>query len=502
MDCEEAFCSVCKEYHSIMKQSRFHNYIDVNALPQIYHIPLKCYLHEQMNFEYFCVDHDTLCCKECLAEFHRSCYLTVSIDCGAEDIKRSVTLKDYTYQLEAISKTLNTIKGRTNVFKSTLINFEGTETSPSDLNISKVESNQSKLGGDISGLFKISKLFDELDSLISTCDQREKLFNFVKENGSDTQIFLLLHSTKDDLTKTQNRLEKLIDEMLESKMLSHRPNPELLTRKQLESQTPVEKQKKRIKILHENNFKDMPGETRLHINSLITTANNTLLLCDGYKPRLIKCGLDGSYIDQVPIQHMPWDIAIIPRSHTAVMTGHQVDEIQFIDTLLLKSIDEKTVKGSAECGIAATSNNILVGSVNKIHVLDHKGIFQRTLDIKHTSGGFIRYISYIEDRLWLTEYGSNILRCVDMNGMQLSSYFSRNIVVPMKAIPDKDGNIYILGRSSSKIHKLSINGKLIDAFMTDEDGLHIPWALCFSNDYSKLYVANQSGSSILVLAMD
>lgn len=55
----------------------------------------------------FCVNHHTICCKECLAESHRACHKVVSIDVACNGAKHSSPFFDFIYNLVRIVETAN-----------------------------------------------------------------------------------------------------------------------------------------------------------------------------------------------------------------------------------------------------------------------------------------------------------------------------------------------------------------------------------------------------------
>jgi hypothetical protein len=67
MECEEELCTECTEHHTALKMARNHHVVDLK-LKQSYASLLKmsslvCEQHKDCDVEYFCVDHDELCCR-------------------------------------------------------------------------------------------------------------------------------------------------------------------------------------------------------------------------------------------------------------------------------------------------------------------------------------------------------------------------------------------------------------------------------------------------------
>jgi hypothetical protein len=49
--------------------------------------------------DYFCADHDELCCRDCLAKTHKSCVNTMSLDSASKGAKHSQLFSDCQEQL-------------------------------------------------------------------------------------------------------------------------------------------------------------------------------------------------------------------------------------------------------------------------------------------------------------------------------------------------------------------------------------------------------------------
>jgi hypothetical protein len=83
MECEEELCPECTEHHKALKATRNHHVVDLKLKTSYASLLTKstlvCEQHKDCDVEYFCVDHDELCCRECLAKTHKSCVNTMSL---------------------------------------------------------------------------------------------------------------------------------------------------------------------------------------------------------------------------------------------------------------------------------------------------------------------------------------------------------------------------------------------------------------------------------------
>ena len=113
LDCEEELCSECAEYHTNLKMARNHHVLDLK-LKSSYSALLKkpslvCEKHKDCQVEYVCVDHDEICCRDCLAKTHKSCVNTMSLDSASKGAKHSQLFSDCQEQLTSINQTYKSI---------------------------------------------------------------------------------------------------------------------------------------------------------------------------------------------------------------------------------------------------------------------------------------------------------------------------------------------------------------------------------------------------------
>jgi hypothetical protein len=63
---------------------------------------------------------------------------------------------------------------------------------------------------------------------------------------------------------------------------------------------------------------------------------------------------------------------------------------------------------------------------------------------------------------------------------------------------DRQGHVYISGRNSNDIHRLSPDGTFRDIILNKHDGVDWPYGITFSNDFTKLFIINDGGEAVLV----
>ena len=98
----------------------------------------------------------------------------------------------------------------------------------------------------------------------------------------------------------------------------------------------------------------------------------------------------------------------------------------------------------------------------------------------------------------MTEYFSDKTYCVQRNGTIVFTFNSPELTGPDGIMTDREGNVYVVGRKSNNIHRLSSDGTRSEIVLAEKDGLENPITLCFSSDYTKLFVSNETGHSLMV----
>jgi hypothetical protein len=230
---------------------------------------------------------------------------------------------------------------------------------------------------------------------------------------------------------------------------------------------------------------------------MVVTDDDHLLLCDKLSigNKLVAVYYpSGKYMKSIDVMYPPWDIAIISRTHRAVVTFIN-KTIQFINLQTFTQDDKLiTIPNSAIiCGITATSDNIIVGDTGRIHCLDTEGTYQRTITLSIES--VAHYLSIVHNnQIYYTTPSS--INCVNWDGTEVFSYKMPNENDHRKIAIDHNGNVYVAGKSTNTIQRLHSDGTVDCVVLSVEDGVKQPLSICFNKSCDKLYMANH-GSSVV-----
>jgi hypothetical protein len=229
------------------------------------------------------------------------------------------------------------------------------------------------------------------------------------------------------------------------------------------------------------------------ITGMVVTDDDHLLLCDhsSENSKLVAVYYpSGNYMKRIDVSYPPWDIAIIPRTHRAVVSLEN-NMIQFMNLPTFTQDDKLiTIPNSTYiCGIASTSDNIIVDDNRRIHCLDTEGTYLRTITLSTESDAHYLSIGH-NNQIYYTTRSS--INCVKWDGTEVFSYKIPNEKDHRKLAIDRNGNVYVAGKSTNTIQRLHSDGTVDCVVLSVEDGVKQPLSICFNKSCDKLYVANMS----------
>ncbi|CAG2192519.1 unnamed protein product [Mytilus edulis] len=200
------------------------------------------------------------------------------------------------------------------------------------------------------------------------------------------------------------------------------------------------------------------------------------------------------YQSSIKSPYEPWDVAAIPETNMAVISGRKNPYIQFLDIERRMVTKKVKLDQTGSGGIGVTKDNIYITIKHKIQVLDLNGKLKRTISLNQEQN-INWYISVCPNGN-ICYSNENAVHCITTDGCPMFSYASSDIRYARNTITDDVGNIYVLDYYSRNIHKISSTGTLVDKIFNDR--LSGPLVFCFSKDLSKLYIANGFGTKISV----
>ncbi|CAC5377884.1 unnamed protein product [Mytilus coruscus] len=219
-DCEDRLCADCVTMHKAIKALALHHLInkDVQA-DKAFSIRRTCSDHPDMGLEFYCSNHESLCCRTCSVNTHRTCDKILPIDVAARGIKSSVMSNDVTADLKALLKTAeqleeNRTKNKENIRKAKVTTLQKIAKIKREL-MQELNELEKKLMIEVDVTEK--KLTKKAESDLSDIKIRHKVIidiseqlEFLTKHGSESQILMLLNTIRVDISKQENDFQNLV----------------------------------------------------------------------------------------------------------------------------------------------------------------------------------------------------------------------------------------------------------------------------------------------------
>jgi hypothetical protein len=234
---------------------------------------------------------------------------------------------------------------------------------------------------------------------------------------------------------------------------------------------------------------NLTRDVHYDLTDMAVTSDNKLLLCN-YSHKKVYIYKDyKTYEDKISFTCRPWCITVVPCTDKAVVTLPDERSIQFINTTN-NTKDNKIDIGERCGGVTAVKDKIYIGGYDKVIILNIDGSLVRKIA---TNRGFNYNLLYNErnDQLLLRQNGE--LCCINLDGHVIYRY---DISGWLGLAVDQQGHVYISG--ADDIHRLSPDGTFRDIVLSKHDGVDEPRNITFNNDFTKLFIINNEGRTVLV----
>jgi hypothetical protein len=242
-------------------------------------------------------------------------------------------------------------------------------------------------------------------------------------------------------------------------------------------------------FIKEDEIKLKPGEL-YHLIDMAVTSDNKLLLCNrasSHKKVYIYKDYK-TYEDEISFTCEPWCITVVPCTDKAVVGLPWEESIQFINTTN-NTKDNKINIGESCYSVTAVKDKIYIGGDDKVIILNTEGT--RIREIATHGDNYNLLYNERNDQLLLRQMRG--LCCINLDGHVIYRY---DISGDRGLAVDQQGHVYISG--ADDIHRLSPDGTFRDIVLSEHDGVDGPRSITFNNDFTKLFIINNRGETVLV----
>ncbi|XP_063397659.1 uncharacterized protein LOC134681960 [Mytilus trossulus] len=507
-DCEERFCENCIEDHSKFKVLRSHHLIDLSAAgSKIPTFQKYCDVHPDDLLDFFCTQHDVVCCRSCMPLKHQSCQNVFPLEHVSKNVRNSAVLNDTLDAMDSASKTLTGLMDGTN---NNIKKIEDDEqailrelkTVKENL-VKQIDKLEEKVTKELSSIkkekeIKIKQNKTEIGDLKAEIQEMHDQVNFLKEHGSNNQLFLALRQQEKKIQSIDSRVKEMTSTFVGTRLVltgiydlkidsigsvEETPIPCGIKHK------PMKLNQAQAKPDNINPITSMKWKNHLNLQygkvynltGIAITADGSVLLCNyNSSGGLYTYSTNNAFKSELPL-YFPYDVAVISDTDKAVVTLPMEKSIQFINTSSQELCNRITT--DEHCyGVCANKDNIYLGGMGKIFVLNLKGSFLNKITLNKNEA--IYSVCLNENSQQIICRSSSTLWCVKLTG---EIVYQTNVTGAAGLAIDRQGNVYYSMLDSNEIRRIRNDGSSVVVLKASEK-ITRPCAINFNKTSTTFYV--------------
>ncbi|XP_063419193.1 uncharacterized protein LOC134702014 [Mytilus trossulus] len=473
-----------------------------------------------MLLDYYCTDHDIICCRACISNEHRLCQNVLPLELASKDVRKSALFNDVMEDMTHLITTLNALD---NNRQSNLQSMEETKSAITkqiravkSKFLKQIDDLERELTTTLSSLqrkheMEINKQKQEISQVLVNVIENKNEMDFLIDHGSKNQLFIFLRQQVTNIHSAEAKIQQIVsnsqefditfDEKKDGKLESFGSLSEFVQPCQVQYK-PKKFQQAQIKAEPMKNIVGFEKDTELKLKiceeyafrDVSVTDDNKLLFTNAASsdPKLYVYRDCKDYETEIVFSSAPHRVAVIPGTDRAVITLPYDKSIQFINTTTMTK--DNTVNVGFTClGIAAGRDRIYVGDTGgTIKTLDTNGIVLKTILHGLRCIDLIVYDD-LQDQLIVRCYGK--LLCIKVDGTLV---YSKDVSGVAGVTLDRQRNIYFGGFETNNIQRMSTDGENCEEMLNKDNDIYRPYEMCFNEDFTKLFVINNCYTSVCV----
>ncbi|XP_052680150.1 uncharacterized protein LOC128160887 [Crassostrea angulata] len=218
--CAEPLCNDCKRFHKRVPILQNHKIVDLNDeenLKEDIDMDENCSIHKEKTLDFFCQDHNKLCCSACFALQHKRCANFDTVDEIVKNISKD-EMKDKLISLSNLVDCISKLRDENKRQYNTLCTQKEDICSLFAKNIEEVKMFLDQAHEQWLKRFdvehthntdNIEVVSDELKRFNTTVTEAKSMLSSVLENGSDRQIFVVQSQLHTQILDHFDRLKTL-----------------------------------------------------------------------------------------------------------------------------------------------------------------------------------------------------------------------------------------------------------------------------------------------------
>ena len=540
--CLEGLCKECEQLHTSSKLSKGHTTFDDNYYPLLkpflINLQLDCEEHHK-RYDFYCQDHSTLCCVNCVTEKHRQCGEVQPVD---DQSKKALTAftkleQDFITILQIIdeaksSRTENIqllneqknaiqleIKGvrkalnehLDNLEKKILDDLNATEQGHS-IDIAQIVFEIDTRKQFLLDLQTIASCIKQIDSGIQTLlatkkvedmflNEKKMLDSILSDKGSE-ELQLCLHLS--DKLKSSNFDLKTFGTIETKDTKPIKPvvvvDEKSCSTKSLALPVPEATDPNRIMLKLIKKIKTSKRKSKItnDIRSCTILSDGKLLFADwSDNKKLMIFNIDGTHSRDIGLTCKPYDIARLDGERIAVSFPEDYI-VQIFDVIGNGYPIYQNIKMADQCwGIFYNNDKLFVGcNGHKVQIMDLSGHIVKTMPAKvntvyclHADANFVYYTDEI----------NNIVYCCDFDGNEIWKFRDPSLKYPCSVACSPTGYVFVVGTISQNVMAMTLNGQQSKCLLSKLEGLEGPAGIHYDAQSNRLVVVLASFKGLVAV---
>ncbi|XP_060554677.1 E3 ubiquitin-protein ligase TRIM71-like [Ruditapes philippinarum] len=525
-NCQEYLCKTCIKYHRKVTVSKHHTILEKANMPKnVEPQTVKqlctetCEKHKLEIIKYFCSDHDTVGCGNCMVIDHKTCKVEFIPDIAdeftnGEDYKailtrleklqtkvdfkikatgtgREACAKEFVFAVQEIKRFRKEIEDHLNKMEQTIL--KECERLRKE-NVNAITKNE-----DFLKTIK-SELDDIADCLKSQSKKTTDLF--VEAKQTEARLSQLEQDMKQNVNMvfTEYKFVRNSDlnamvsgscplGKLSLKSCSYNPSKEC----SIAEFKPVYAGEI---IVHSNTDKE-----DVLISNMLLLSSDALLCVDKKNNSVKVVDIKQKCISsQILLNSGPWDITFVATDQIAV-TLPGIGKICFLSVTDKKLTSIREIKVNGECrGIAHYQNTLVVSFVGppKLQILTLDGVVVRNITAGTLGWPGCVEVNVCGSSFFVSDFYNSSLMKFSFDGKLLATYQDESFKYPRSFTVCEDGSVLVCSSGNNTLHLVSQDCRKIKILPIEKNRFDRLQSVCFNEASSTLYLSNYSGNSILV----